>query len=125
MASSLLQLPLEIRLQIYSLAFGEGTVVLDAGNYSGPSCLIPKHATPVNATGRSSQLLQTCKTILHEAMPVLYENTAVHVTTSTFPGTLPTAFTDGCPLAPYTRKLVWQLQCDLMKKFYFDDFEVS
>jgi hypothetical protein len=120
--STLLCLPVETRLQIYAKLFGTGKVVLDGGDDQKLSCFVSSTATPITtAQSRSSQLLRTCKTILYEACPVLYANTVFHVIRHTFAGSLPSSFTDDHPSAQHISDLVWQVECDILKRWYEDD----
>jgi hypothetical protein len=122
--ASLLDLPVEIRLSIYSLLFRPSKVTLDAGNPpANQSCLIPAAAyIRKQQCARSSQLLRVCKEILHESRPVLYANTTFHVTTHTFTGNLPSSLSNGNPIAKHARHVVWQLECDILKRYYPEDF---
>ncbi|KIX08008.1 uncharacterized protein Z518_02663 [Rhinocladiella mackenziei CBS 650.93] len=115
MAPGLLDLPLEIRLDIYSLVFGCGKAVIEPKNDDDSSCLLPLKSERQNQVPRSSQLLRVSRTILLEARPVLYANTTFHVLTQVFAGKLPSAVTNGHPSAPYIKHLIWQLDCDMLK----------
>jgi len=123
-----LSLPVEIRLQIYSELFGDGKNVLDGGDRQQTSCFISGSAAPIAiAPCRSSQLLRTCKTILFEARPILYDNTVFHVIRHTFAGSLPSSISDGHGTANQLRHLIWQVESDILKRWYEDDlrFETS
>jgi hypothetical protein len=121
---SFLGMPVEIRLSIYSHLFKPAKVVLDAGNPPAcQTCLIPEDAnTRGRQAPRSSQLLRVCKTILHEARPVLYSRTTFHITTHTFAGSLPSSLTNGHPIARHAKHVVWQVDCDILKRYYPEDF---
>jgi len=121
----LLALPTEIRLSICSYIFGSGKVVLDAGEAHGNRYLLPGTAVLQHKIARSAQLLRVCKTIMHEARPILYASTTFHVVVQTFAGNLPYAITDSHPSANHVRHLIWQLNCDMMKHFYTEDFSIS
>jgi hypothetical protein len=121
---ALLHLPVEIRLQIYAEVFGIGKVILDGGDHQQTSCFVSSMVAPIpTAPGRSSQLLRTCKTILSEARPVLYANTVFHVIQQTFAGSLPSSFTDDHPSAMHIHDVIWQVECDILKRWYEDDLE--
>jgi hypothetical protein len=122
--TTLLCLPVEIRLQIYAELFGTGKIVLDGGDHQKTSCIVSSTATPITtAESRSSQLLRTCKTILYEARPVLYANTVFHVIRHTFSGSLPSTFTDNHPSAKHISDVIWQVECDILKRWYEDDLQ--
>lgn len=122
--TSFTDLPVEIRLSIYSYLFSPSKVVLNANDPpSDQSCLIP---TAVNVRKRqcerSSQLLRVCRQILYEARPVLYANTTFHSMIRTFAGSLPSSLSNGHPIAKHVRHVVWQLDCDILKKYLDEDF---
>lgn len=117
-------LPVEIRLDIYKHLFGAGKVILTIGRSDSDS-LLPAVAKPQTHDPRSSQLLAVCKTILEEARPVLYANTTFHVLSHVFAGKLPSNFTDGAPLAPFVKHLIWQVDCDMMKFVYEEDLKME
>jgi hypothetical protein len=121
---SLPKLPVEIRLQIYSHLFRPSKVVLEAGNpASNQSCLIPAAVTTrKRQCGRSSQLLRVCQFILFEARPILYANTTFHIMTHTFAGSLPSSLSEGISIAEHARNLIWQVDCDILKKYHVEDF---
>ncbi|KIW84716.1 hypothetical protein Z517_00104 [Fonsecaea pedrosoi CBS 271.37] len=122
-APSLFDLPLEIRLDIFGLVFGQGKVVIESPADDDSCALIPRRAHFENHSSRSAQLLRVNKTILLEARPILYANTVFHVMNHAFAGKLPTRITDGHLCAPYIKHLVWQLDCDLLKHFYPEDLQ--
>ena len=124
MACTLLGLPAEVRLNIYSHLFDEQQVFVDAGNLAGPAVMLPTRATPTRIPD-SAQVLRTCKTLRAEAEPLLYQHLTFHVSNNTFAGSLPYRVSEGNAIAPRIRHLVWQLQCDLLKKFYFEDLAIT
>jgi len=124
-AMSFLDLPIEIRLNIYTLAFGHGKVVLHPQNQDESSSLVPATATLQGAVQRSSQLLRTCRTILFEARPLLYSHTTFHVVVQTFAGRLPATIIGGHPCAPLMRHLIWQLDCDMLRRFNPEDVRIG
>lgn len=118
----LLNLPVEIRLQIYGLVFGQGETVLDAGEHAQISSFISGTAAPSStAIGRSAQLLQTCKTVLYEARPTLYFNSVFHTIRQRFAGTLPSSFSDAHPGAKHMGHVIWQVECDILKQWNEND----
>jgi hypothetical protein len=119
------RLPLEIRLEIYSLAFGHGKAIFEAKIEDNICCMVPRQGTFQNPSARSSQLLRVSRTILHEARPVLYANTIFQVVNQTFAGKLPTRITDGHLCAPHIKHLIWQLDCDMLKHFYAADLQLD
>lgn len=121
----LLDLPLEIRLEIYGLVFGHGKAVVEATNEDESPCILPKDGSFQNHSQRSSQLLRVNRTVLLEARPVLYANTVFHVLTHSFAGKLPYRITDGNPCAPHLKHLIWQLDCDMLKCFYAEDLRLD
>ena len=121
---ALLSLPVEIRLQIYSELFGAGRIILDGGKHQKTTSVISSTSAPITTVqSRSSQLLRTCKTVLDEARPVLYANTVFHVIQHTFAGSLPSSFTDSHPSAQYICDVIWQVECDILKRWYEDDLQ--
>ena len=124
MATAFFDLPLEIRLQIYQQVFQPAKLVL-ASDRADANSLLPITAQQQNETPRSAQLLRVCKTILHEARPVLYANTTVQVVSHVFAGRLPSNFSDGLPMAPYIRHLIWHIECDMMKHMYEEDLRLQ
>lgn len=125
MTISFLDLPLEIRVQVYALTFGSGKVLLEVPYGENSACLIPRNSTFRTYTSRSSQLLRVNKMILVEAREVLYTNTTFHIFSHVFAGRLPTRTTDGHGCAPYIRHLIWQLDCDIMMRFYPEDLKID
>ena len=121
MAASFFNFPLEIRLKIYRLAFGNGKAVIETRDEDDSCCMVPLLSTFQNQSPRSSQLLRVNKTILLEARPVLYTNTVFHVVQRVFAGNLPTQLSDGHFCAQHIKHLIWQLDCDMLKHFYAED----
>ena len=121
MTPGFIDLPLEIRLEIYGLVFGSGKTLIETKNEDDGSSLLPQNSTFQSHLQRSSQLLRVSKAILVEARPILYANTTFHVLTQVFAGKLPTNITNGHPCAPYVKHLIWQLDCDILKHFYPED----
>lgn len=120
-----LSLPLEIRLEIYQLVLGHGTVFVELKTEDDSPCFLPANGRVQNPGRRSGQLLRVCKVILSEARPVLYNNSTFHVMTHAFAGRLPTKVTDGFITAPHIRNLIWQLDCDMLKRHYPEDLELD
>lgn len=119
---SFLHLPIEIRLAVYSELFGEGIARVNGGRQdTGTEAQTPSMLPSPNKHGRnqqrSAQLLRTCRTILAEAAPVLYNHTIFQTTFDAFAGRLPVCMTDGNPSFPAVRHLAWHLHCDLLKKY--------
>jgi hypothetical protein len=125
MAPTFFDLPLEIRLDIYSLVFGCGKAILETKIEDDSCCMVPRRGTIQNQSSRSSQLLRVNRTILLEARPVFYANTVFHVVSQTFAGKLPTRLSDGHPCAPHIKHLIWQLDCDMLKHFYPEDLQIG
>jgi hypothetical protein len=126
MAPTFLDVPVEIRLHIYSLIFEQRTAILSATRRADDHySLVPAAASPLHRTQRSSQLLRVCKTILHEARPILYANTEFRVVAQAFAGRLPCSMTNGHPAAPHIQRLTWQLECDLLKHLYETDIDID
>lgn len=119
---TLFQLPLEIRLSIYSELFGNGIAHVDGGRQDigveaeSPN-MLPAITQSPRLQQRSAQLLRTCKAVLAEARPVLYENTIFRTSYQAFAGRLPVKMTNGNLCYPYVRHLEWSLDCDILKKF--------
>ena len=123
---SLLELPAEIRLNIYRLTFGQGKALMSADCRGDISSLISASARLESNIERSSQLLRTCRTVLSEARHILYANTVFHIIVAqAFAGRIPSTFSNGHIAAPYIQNLVWQLDCDMMKHFYADDLRLD
>lgn len=123
-------LPLEIRLNVYSQAFGKGHTFFknerqDSGRDVNCPSLLPASAKVASCQPRSAQLLRVCKAILNEAQPILYASTVFLSGTQAFAGKLPVVITSGHPTIKHIKHLKWQLQCDLLKRFYPDDVQVS
>ncbi|ETI27155.1 hypothetical protein G647_09837 [Cladophialophora carrionii CBS 160.54] len=125
MAPTFFDLPLEIRLDIYSLVFGSGMALLEAKVEDDSCCMVPRRGTILNPSPRSSQLLRVSRTILLEARPIFYANTVFHIRSLVFAGALPTRLTDGHPCAPHIKHLVWQLDCDMLKHFYDEELQIG
>lgn len=126
MATSFLSLPLEIRLNIYGLVFGDSNVIFGAKRKADDTYpLLPAETIALHDTQRSAQLLRVCSTILFEAQPVLYSKTRFHVIAHAFAGKLPYTVTNGHPSAPHVQHLIWQMDCDLMKHFYPNDLRLD
>ena len=123
---SFFDLPAEIRIKIYHLVFGYGKALISADCRDEISCILPRSAKLQHQLPRSSQLLQTCKTVLFEARDILYADSVLHVIVAqAFAGRLPATLTDGHIVAPYVQHLIWQLDCDMMKHFYADDLRLD
>ena len=123
MACTLLGLPTEIRLNIYSHLFEEETVLLDAGNHAGPSVALPARTLPARSP-ESAEILRTCKSLRGEAQPLLYQKLTFRVTNNNFAGSLPYRLTDGLAIIDHVKHLIWELHCDFLKKFYFEDLAI-
>lgn len=117
-------LPVEIRLDIYKHVFGVGKIIL-ATSRADTDSLLPAVAKPQTHQPRGAQLLAVCQTILQEARPILYANTTFHVLCHVFAGKLPSTFTDGAPMAPFVRHLIWQVDCDMLKYVYEEDLKME
>lgn len=105
MRCHLLRIPPELRLRIYDYYFGE---TKPCTVYAWPDVDIEwKHDSKDQADARGSQLLFTCKTISHEARPVLLASTELM---------LPSGFASGHPETIYSvqRKLDREVQCDFL-----------
>ena len=145
-STSLLDLPAEVRLNVYSHLFKYQRVFIDAGNYSGLPALLPNHRTTRRNTPssppESAQVLQVCRTLHAEAQPLFYQHLTFHVSTRTFAGSLPYSLTDvqantdmqtntasnlitSTSSSPPVRHIIWQLQCDILKKFYYEDLKIT
>lgn len=126
---SFLQLPTEIRLQIYAQLFGGGTVHVDGGRQDIGEVeepdMFPTNTETSRPQYRGAQLLRTCKAILFEARPVLYRHTIFRTSFQAFAGRLPVRLTSGNPSCQHIKHLEWQLNCDLLKKFSVSDVEVT
>ncbi|EXJ61599.1 hypothetical protein A1O7_02027 [Cladophialophora yegresii CBS 114405] len=125
MAPTFFDLPLEIRLDIYSLVFGCGKAMLETRVEDDSCCMVPRHGTIQNPSPRSSQLLRVSRTILLEARPIFYANTVFHIRSQAFAGTLPRRLTDGHPCAPHIKHVVWQLDCDMLKHLYAEELQIG
>ncbi len=87
--------------------------------------LLPAEIISLHNTHRSAQLLQVCGVILFLAQPVLYSSTGFHVIFQAIAGKLPCTVTNGHLAAPRVQRLIWQLDCDLMRHFYQDDLRLD
>lgn len=125
-----LQLPLEIRLNVYSQLFGEGVAFANGGRQDvvtdakGPS-MLPVMSKPSDALGRGAQLLRTCKVILTEARPLLYKNTVFRSSCYAFAGKLPCQLANNNPTSSHVKHLEWQLNCDLLKRYDASDVHIN
>ena len=124
MTVTFFDLPVELRLDVYRRAFGKGKVIFTTSR-SDTDALLPVAVSQQSYSPRSAQLLRVCNTILHEARPVLYSNTTVHILSHVFAGKHPSTFTNGHPIAPYVKHLIWQLDCDMMKHLYPEDVQLQ
>lgn len=127
---SFLQLPIEIRLNIYSELFGEGIVYIDGGRQdvsvqAKDSCMLPTFDNLSRRQTRSAQLLRTCKMVLDEARPILYRNTIFRTSFQAFAGRLPSRMTSSNPSYAHVRNLEWGLACDILKKYDSDDVQIA
>lgn len=117
-----LNLPFEIRLNIYDQLFGEDTAFINSGRQDTgleaelPS-LLPCSIPGPYGRGRSGQVLRTCKEILAESRPVLYQGTLFNSVAHAFAGRLPITFVNSNPSFAHVRHLRWQLECDLLKNY--------
>ncbi|KAK5729571.1 hypothetical protein LTR17_011874 [Elasticomyces elasticus] len=80
----LLELPPELRLQIYAYSFTEKYQVVlniyrDCQMHSHISSVQPARRVPKKAFRKISALLRTCKTIATEGTPVLFQSLLFHV----------------------------------------------
>ena len=72
-----------------------------------------------------AQLLATCQQVYEEAQSVMYDNTTFHIKQQTFAGSLPLQFTAEGSTAPPIKHVIWSLETDILKKTYFEDFQLS
>lgn len=119
---SFFSLPIEIRLAVYEELFGQGVTFIhggrqDTGSESQAPSMLPIVKGQMQTQERSAQILRTCKTVLAEASPILYNNTIFRTDFQAFAGRLPVQLTAGHPSAAKVRHLDWNLRCDLLKKF--------
>jgi len=125
-----LHLPLEIRLEIYSHVFGDVVAHVDGGRQDtgleaqAPS-ILPVPGKQLHRRQRSAQLLRTCKTVLGEARPILYQHTIFRTNFQAFAGRLPVRMTAGHPSYAHVQHLEWSLICDLLKKYDCKDVVIS
>ncbi|EXJ87385.1 hypothetical protein A1O3_04344, partial [Capronia epimyces CBS 606.96] len=124
-AMGFLDLPLEIRLGIYAMVFGHGKAMVEANTEDDSPCLLPRDSIFRNHSQRSAQLLRVNRTLLLEARPVLYANTIFHVLTHSSAGKLPRRISDGHPCAPFVKRLIWQLDCDILSSFDPEDVRLD
>lgn len=116
-----LQLPVEIRLNVYSQLFGEGITKAcggrqDVGSEANAPNMLPVLKMSSQTGGRGAQLLRTCKVILNEARPVLYKSTVFQSSYQAFAGKLPNQTANDNLTFQHVKHLEWQLNCDLLKK---------
>lgn len=119
---SFFSLPVEIRLAIYDELFGQGIAAVrdgrqDVGSESKAPSVLPEIDSRTPLQPRSAQILRTCKTVLAEAAPILYNNTIFRTNFEAFAGRLPVQMTAGNPSASKIHHLEWSLKCDLLKKY--------
>ncbi|KAK5087317.1 hypothetical protein LTR70_007260 [Exophiala xenobiotica] len=125
-----LNLPLEIRLEIYSHLFGDVVAQVDGGRQdtgkeSRAPSILPLPEKQLHQRQRSAQLLRTCKAILAEARPTLYQHTIFRINFQAFAGRLPVQMTGGHPSYALIRHLEWSISCDLLKKYEPMDVMIS
>jgi hypothetical protein len=125
MAPTFLDLPLEIRVNIYGFVFGRSKTIIEAKFGDDNLSILPRQAGYQSFCPRSSQLLRANKTILYEARPILYDNTVFHIVSQSFAGRLPTHITNGHPCAPHIRHVIWQLDCDMLKHVYVEELQID
>lgn len=126
----LLQLPFEIRLNIYSQLFGRHVAYINAGRQDAGSAInmptmFPNQLETFYPHGRSAQILRTCKAIFEEALPLLYENTTFRTSFQAFAGRLPSQVADQAITFPFVRRLEWELRCDLLKRHCPEEVVIS
>ena len=123
-------LPPELRALIYSFTFGRETAILDAGkqDIQDPQSLtlLPKSAT-IRSSGRTGQLLWTCKAIAQEATPILYSQTLFIFRTSAWAGRLPPRFAPENSLINFSmlRHFTLELDCQFFMRFYEEDMQIG
>jgi len=93
----------------------------DSDNDPRPS-LLPINSEFQHTLTRSAQLLRTCKPILDETRPILYDKTTLHTISYAFAGKLPTRLSNDHPAMLHVKNLIWQMDCDILKHFYPEDF---
>lgn len=128
--TSLLDLPYEIRLQIYSDVFGHGITYVDGGRQdAGPNnnrpSMLPMPAEKSHRQERSAQLLRTCRTILKEARPILYKSTVFRSYSNAFAGRMPVQMTTDHATFRHVQHLEWSLHCDMLKRFDPADVQIE
>lgn len=127
---SFFQLPVEIRLNVYSQLFGNGVVYAvcrrqDVGIESETPSMFSNAVDHSRSQERSAQLLRTCKTILAEARPTLYKNTTFRSSFEAFAGQLPTRVANESTTFPYIMNLEWSLHCDLLKRHNLEEVSLT
>lgn len=125
MAVSLLDLPAEIRLDIYDYLIPYSVVIVQAGAQEQKPSFLSGKTKVKSSVQVSGQILRVCRIMREEALPVLYGRTQFCVVTQAFAGQLPSSFSKDVPFAANIRHLVWQLSCDMMKHFYKEDFAIT
>ena len=125
-----LQLPLELRLEIYSHLFGDVVAHVeggrqDTGTEAEAPSILAKSGNHLRRQQRSAQLLRTCKTILAEARPILYQHTIFRVNFQAFAGRLPVKMSAGNPSYQHVRHLEWSLSCDMLKRYDATDVQID
>lgn len=124
-----LQLPFEIRVQVYRELFGQGIATVqagrqDTGHEARRPSLLPARP-PTSSYSRSSQILRTCRTILLEAQPILYDNTIFRTSLEAFAGRLPVQLSNSNPVHEHAQHIEWSLYCDILKRFDENDVQIS
>lgn len=117
-----LDLPLEIRLEIYSHVFGDGVAHVDGGRQDTGSesqapSILPLPGKQLCQRQWSAQLLRTCRIILAETRPILYQHTIFRINFQAFAGRLPVQMAAGHPSYTLVQHIEWSLSCDLLKKY--------
>lgn len=125
MTLGLLDLPVEVRLDIYTHVFGKGTATFMNGPQTEPPTFMPAQSGIQTSCPRSAQLLRTCRTIFNEAESILYTNTDFCTIAEAFAGKLPTLVSDDKAVGSKVKNLKWQLKCDMMKHFYPEDLQIE
>ena len=125
-----LQLPLEIRVEIYSHLFENAVTYVDGrrqdtGSEATAPSILPIPGKQLRHQQRSAQLLRTCKTILAEARPILYQHTVFRVNFQAFAGRLPVKMSAENPSYRHIRHLEWSLSCDMLKRYDAKDVQID